>query len=460
MLGFCTNNHGGRKMTWQLIFNNFNILVDPRYFADIGTIDELIELVDLPTTYLKQTEPSLCKINFHYPEFIEKRLGIRRGLVNPDTEVLTVSKPKETIEFFTKEFIPDVNARRVQNELLSVAVENKIPFILSTFEVSREVERELIKKYNISILKREPVQKLLMSFLQGFFNYYKFDMLYGVNGPDLAHAMSDPLHRKLHTLENKIRISALSREAKERARSFVHNRYIDILVTVERITFYKIQQQISDIEGGVLENKVPQFHGSVRYYLNYYLLLLWGYVDHMCLIINDLFQFGYDEESGKGRRSIGFKDIKEKKEYLGKLKAVDEEFYDFVVSNEFQEWLDILGQLRHRNAHKEMISPSPLLSPTDASEIEEAAIDAIIYKDHPPATGELAKNPAFVGSQKMMDRHNYRVSKMQKIFDHVAVIKGGVLDPVARIKIDMDNLIKLTELLLSTSTKSKLVSGT
>ncbi len=254
-------------MAWQLIFNNFNILVDPRYFADISTISELIELVDLPTTYLKQTDPSLCKINFHYPEFIEKRLGIRCVFVDPDTEILTVFEPKEIFGFFTEELIPDVDSRRLQNELLSIAVENKIPFILSTFEVSQEVERELIEKYNISILKRQPLQKLLMSFLQGFFNYYKFDMLHGVDGPDLAHAMSDPLHRKLHTLENKIRMSALSREAKERARSFVHNRYIDLLITVERITFYKIQQQILDIERGILENKDPQFHGSVRYYL-------------------------------------------------------------------------------------------------------------------------------------------------------------------------------------------------
>ena len=150
-------------MAWKLIFNNFNILVDPRYFADIGAIGELIDLVDLPTTYLKQTEPSLCKINFHYPEFIEKSLGMPGLFVNLDTEVLSVFEPKEIIEFFTEELIPDVDAMRVQNELLSVAVENKIPFILSTFEVSREVERELIKKYNISILKRQPLQKILMS---------------------------------------------------------------------------------------------------------------------------------------------------------------------------------------------------------------------------------------------------------------------------------------------------------
>ena len=106
-----------------------------------------------------------------------------------------------------------------------------------------------------------------------------------------------------------------------------------------------------------------------------------------------------------------------------------------------------------------MISPSPLLNPTDASEIGDAAIDAIIYKDHPPVEGELAKIPGFVEGQKAMDRHKYRVSKMEKIFDHVAVVKGGFFDPVARIKIDMDNMNKLSELLLSASIKSKILGG-
>jgi hypothetical protein len=446
-------------MPWQLIYNNFNILIDPRYFADISTIGEQIDFVDMPAMYLEQTDPRLCKINVHYPEFMESRLGIRNLFVNPDVKLVAVKEPNEKIEFFTEELIPDTEARNVQNELLSIAIENKIPFMLSRFVVSRDVMQELIKKYNISILQREPMQKLLMAFLQGFFNYYKFDLLYGVPGPDLAHAMSDPLHRKLHALENKVRMSPLGNDAKERIRSFVHNRYIDILITVERITFYKIQQQISDIEQGVLENKDPQFHGSVRYYLNYYFLLLWGYVDHMCLIINDLFQFGFDEETNQGRSSIGFKDTKSKKDYLSRLKVVDESFYDFVVSKEFQEWLDILGQLRHRNAHREMISPSPLLHPTEASDIGDAAIDDIIYKDRPPLEGELARIPAIVESRKAMDRHKYRVSKMEKIFDHVAIVKGGFLDPVARIKIDMENLDRLTGFLLAASTKSKIVGG-
>ncbi len=114
--------------------------------------------------------------------------------------------------------------------------------------------------------------------------------------------------------------------------------------------------------------------------------------------------------------------------------------------------MDVLGQLRHKNAHKEMISPSPLLQPTPTSEISDEEIDKIIYKDRPPIEESVLKMmPSLLEMQKVQDRYHYKVSKMEKVFDHVATIKGGFLDPVARITIDMKNIRKLTELFLKAS---------
>ena len=456
-------------MAWHLTYNKLKILVDPRYFADRSKIEEQVNFVDMLEDYLDKTDPVLCDVEFYYPTFIEERLGTRRIFNSLDTKTVRISEPKTTVDFFSEELIPDQVSRTVQNELLSLAIEHKIPFILSDFDVPRKEEVDLIAEYNVSILKRVPLQKKIEAFLQGFYNYYKFNLIQGIDSPDIDHAMSDPLHRKLYELENRVKAAPLTEQAKERVRSFVHNRYIDILVTIERVTFYKIQQQISDIERGVLENKNPQFHGSVRYYLNYYLLLLWGYTDHLGLIINDIFEFGYDEETIEGQRKIGFRNSKNKKEYLGKIKAIDEDLYNFIISKEFQEWLGFLGQLRHKNAHKEMISPTPLLRPTEASEISDAEIDAILYKDNPPLDEQTYR--AFVNTvgtemadriveiQKAQDRIKYKISKMDKLFDHVAIVKGGFLDPVARISIDMENLNKLTELFLKATEKAKVLSN-
>ena len=115
-----------------------------------------------------------------------------------------------------------------------------------------------------------------------------------------------------------------------------------------------------------------------------------------------------------------------------------------------------------------MISPAPLLQPTDTSKISDAEIDAILYKDKPPLDEQTYK--ALVNTvgtemadrtveiQKTQDRSNYRISKMDKLFDHVAIIKGGFLDPVARISIDMENLNKITDLFLNATAKAKILN--
>ncbi len=436
---------------WHLIYNKFKVLISPQYFAsrDITTINAQVGLVDMLQDYLKKTDPVLCSVEFYYPKYIEEQLGIRRVFNGFGNEVIFTSKSKEGVAFFDDKFIPNLDERNMHNDILSITIENKIPFILSGLEISRKEEMELLKRYNITILKLDALKEKIKAFLQGFFNYYKFDLLQGVDSPDMAHAMSDPLHKKLYILEDKIKVSDLSVAVKERIRSFVHNRYVDILVTIDKINFYKIQQQILDIERNILDNKEPQFHGAIRYYLNYYLLLIWGYVDHMCLIINDIFVFGYDDEKFNDRKKIGFQNSENKQEFLEKIKGLNENLYSFIISKEFQEWLNVLGQLRHKNAHKEMISPSPLLQPTPASEISDQEIDAIIYKDRPPLEEEVLKSfPSLLEIQKAQDRYHYKISKMDKIFDHVAIIKGGFLDPIARINIDMKNIKKLTELFL------------
>ncbi len=437
---------------WNLIYNNLRVVIDPQYFAlrDIPTISKQVALTSTLLNYLKKTDPALCNISFYYPKYLEEQLGMRRVFNSFDKEIIFTSQPKQLTNFFDE---TNVSNSKILNELLSIAIENKIPFILSNLKVSRGKELDLLKKFNITILEIDPLQDKIKAFLQGFYNYYKFDLIYGIESPDLAHAMSDPLHNKLYSFEGQIKASKFSDTVKERIRSFVHNRYIDILVTIDRINFYKIQQQIFDIERNILDNKEPRFHGSVRYYLNYHLLLIWGYIDHLCFIINDVFEFGYNEENFEERNKIGLKNSKNKKEFLLKIKKINNDLYSFIITKEFQEWLSVLAQLRHRNAHREMISPAPLLQPTPASEVSDQEIDAIIYKDRPPIEPEIIKllPPFALEAQKAQDRYHYRISKMEKIFDHVAIAKEGFFDPVARIKIDMKNIERLTSLFLESA---------
>jgi hypothetical protein len=450
---------------WHLIFNKLKILIDPTVFAS-RTLSAIEKQVNLTTIkdYLPKTSPALCDIIFHYPKNLEERYGLKSVYNEYDDDVTLVQKPVKIVSDFDNFTDLKEEERLFYNELLSVAVESKIPFVLCNLKLEYRQRKNIEIKYNISLVDLPETENIMSYFLQGFYNYYKFDKpLYGIDSPDIAHAMSDKLHQKMYLFQNKINISKdINDEIKERVRSFVHNRYIDILITIDRINFYKIQQQISDIERGIIQNKRPQFHGSIRYYLNYYLLLLWGYTDHYSLIVNDIFCFGYDTSSRKGQEKVGLKSSDTRKtEYLEKIKGVSEPMYDYIVSADFQEWLDVLGKMRHKNAHKEMISPSPLLG--NMPEIRDEEIDAIIYKDQPPLDDrtyqaminmvgqELAKQT--LEQQKAQDRIHYRISKSEKLFDHFVLItekdgKQSYLDPVARLYIDKEKIEKMTTLLL------------
>ena len=455
---------------WTLIQNNLKVFIDPFVFSDrsIENISKQVSLVNTLQDYFRHLDPSLCKVTFFFPRYIEERLNMRRTFM-PNDKVEFIDTPPEKIIEVIKEIKKEENLEalndliRTYNEWISLAVENKCIFILTQFEVHEDVKNELMKNHGLEFVKLENLQERIEQFLQGFYNYFKFRVpVYGINAPDIAHAMSEEFfQRVLIPFENEINQNQPSSGARERTRSFIHNRYLDILTTVDEINFYKMQQRISDIEKENLDNKKPHFHGFIRYYLNYYLFLLWGAIDHMGWIINDLFKFPYNPDSFDDQKKVGLN--KSKKEFLEKIKLVNEDLYKHIISDSFQEWRDFFGQLRNQNAHREMFSASPLLITTEESKITDEEIDKIIYKDHPPISEEDAsaiKNvmgeKVFIEmeqNQKINDRNDYRLAKLKKGLDHFAVVKRDgkefIMDPVGRIPTDIKNLKDFIEKVVS-----------
>ncbi len=443
---------------WNLINNNLKIFIDPFMFMGLKNLEQRILLTNTFQDYLTKLDPSLCDVTFFFPKYVEESLGIRRTFLPGDKVTLIERPPESIITLFP--IHPEVEptligkAGKWLNEFFTIAIQNKCVFYLTEHPFNQEKQHEIEKKYGLHIVNLVELQKKIEAFSQGFYNYFKFrNSVYGIDSPDIAHAMSDEFHNKvLIYFESAINKNQPSDELKERIRSFVHNRYIDILVTIDHINFFKLQQRIYDVEHGFIEdkeNKRPQMHGYIRYYLNYYLFLLWGAVDHLAWIINDVFSLGYNPDKSRDRITVGFN--KNKTEFLEKIKGKNIELYNFIVSKDFQEWMFFFGQLRHKNAHREMFSASPLLITTDESKISDEEIDKIIYKDHPPIPKEIEHliPPEFVDNQKIVDRTNYRISKMKKGIEHFALIsKDGqqfMFDPVGRIPTDIKTLRNLIE---------------
>ncbi|TSC83221.1 MAG: hypothetical protein G01um101419_131 [Parcubacteria group bacterium Gr01-1014_19] len=443
---------------WNLINNNLKIFIDPLTFIGLKNLEQRILLINTFQDYLTKIDPSLCDVTFFFPKYIEDKLGVRRTFFPQDKVTLIENQPEAVIDVFP--IHPDVvptelgKAGKMLNEFLSIAIKNKCVLYLTENEFDTAKKGEIEKQYGLQIVNLLELYKKIESYTQGFYNYFKFrNSVYGINSSDIAHAMSDEFHNKvLISLESEINKKQPSEELKERVRSFVHNRYIDILTTIDQINFFKLQQIIYDVEHELIKdggNKRPHLHGYIRYYLNYYLFLLWGAIDHLAWIINDIFSFGYSPSKSQDRKAVGLHNSK--KEFLAKIKAKNVALYDFIVSNDFQEWLYFFGQLRHKNAHREMFSASPLLITTDESTISDDEIDKIIYKDEPPVPKDIAHmfSPELIEHQKILDRINYRISKSKKGIDHFALIeKDGqqfMFDPVGRIATDMSNLRNLVQ---------------
>ncbi len=456
---------------WHLINNNLKVFIDPFLFIGLKNLDQRILLINTFQDYFKNIDPSLCRVTFYFPKYVEEGLELRRTFL-PGDEVVLIEKPPEPVTVFFP-IHADVEPTEVGkvgkmlNEFLTIATQNKCAFYLTSSEFNKEKQIEIEKEYGLKIVNYNELCEKIEIFIQGFYNYFKFNnAIYGIDAPDLAHAMSDQFHRSvLVYLESDINKNQPNEELKERVRSFVHNRYIDLLVTIDRINFFKLQQHIADIERGFVGEKTnnkPQHHGQIRYYLNYYLFLLWGAVDHLAWIVNDIFAFGYSPDNSHGRRSVGLG--KDKKDFLEKIKNQNTELYDFIISDDFQEWLFFFGQLRHKNAHREMFSASPLLVQTDESQVTDEEIDKIIYKDEPPIPKDILHlmPPEAVENQKAIDRVNYRISKMKKGVEHFAMIsKNGeqfIFNPVGRISKDIETLRELIKKIY-TAYKVKISNG-
>lgn len=455
---------------WNLIFNELRIMIDPFIFAQKRRLMEQVSLISTFPHYFGLLDPTLCHVQFYFPRYLDDKLGYRRTFMPNDDIVRLEEPPKKHIQFIDS--IPNVPAgaeilnamAEAFNDSVGLAVENKCVFFLTDIEFPPEKKLNLRKDYNVEIVNLTELQAKIEQFLQGFYNYYKFNIgVYGIRSPDLAHAMSDQFHHNvLIPLEIAIHKGQPTDASKERIRSFVHNRYVDILVTVDQVRFFALQQRLHDIEYAIKENTNPNFRGFIRYHLNYYIYLLWGSIDHLAWIINDLFVFGFDPD-GYSRWNVGFVINKKKQPFLKKVQELDTELYEYIISERFQDWLNFLGQMRHKSAHRELFTPGQLLFETPESKIPDEEIDSIIYKDEPVVTPGAEKflSPEFIEEKKRTDRLTYRQSKMQVAMQHVAQgVKDGkhfVYDPVARIEVDLKEMKGLVEKIYAAYTKKNAV---
>ena len=451
---------------WHLINNKINVFIDPSLFAHKRDVYSQTSLVCMFKGYFEKLEPSLCDVDFYHAKYLEDNLDTSRVFLPNDGVELINDPPKNKLESVIQipeeisEKMPDLkNLRDVVTEAVSLAVEHKCAFFLTHIELNKEKVVELKEKYNLEVVNIETLKTKLEFFTQGFFNYYKFSSegLYGIDNPAVAHQMTDIFFQSVLSpwWHSVVSSEDYTDEVKERIRSFTHNRYVDILVSRDNVQFYKLQQHIDDVRTGQADNTHQSFQSGVRYHLNYYFYLLFGALDHLAVLTNDLFEIEHEH-----KLEISFNDFGNKKKFIKKVKVKSEKIHSVIMEPDFQEWLNILRQIRDASSHREMFAVPALLITTPQSELSNEEIDAIIYKDHPPIDKEVEHlfTPEQVQNRIDLDRHQFRVSKMKKGLEQFAEItdrdgKTALIDPVDRMDLDIENLNKLIEVISSEHSK-------
>jgi len=195
---------------WNLIYNNLKIFIDPFIFMGLKNLEERILLINTLQDYLTKTDPNLCEVTFFYPKYIEESLDIKRTFLPSDKITFIEQAPETLINLFPVHpeirDIPLGQAANILNDFFSLATQNKCVFYLTESEFDRKKKLEIKEEHGIQIVNLKQLYQEIESYLQGFYNYFKFRMpIYGINSPDIAHAMSDEFHNStLIHLESEI----------------------------------------------------------------------------------------------------------------------------------------------------------------------------------------------------------------------------------------------------------------
>lgn len=442
-------------------------MIDPMLFSFGQRIEQKVGLVDMLHHYMNSIEPNLCKVTFYYPKYSEEILGTRRAFF-PTDDITNINEPPESV--LTDMSLPEEilaleedfsNFTRVLNESITLAVQNKCLYFVTPLDIPEDVRVHVREGYGLIIVSYEDLVSNIEIFLQGFYNYYKFSSpIYGIDSPNLAHQMIDGfINKKLHPFESLIHSKGVSDSAKEKVRSFNHNRYPDLLVARDQILFFKIQQQLDAVRKGIFNSVNPRFHSSIIYHLNFYYYLLYGAIDHLAWITNDILDIGYSLENG--RMKVGFKvtQNKNRAEFISRLQEVDEILHSYITSDTVQEWLFFLGEVRNQSAHREVMTAGPLTAETPESKMTDAEIDAIIYAKEPPIPADIVHMfpEGFEENKRIQDRQAYRISKMKVVVEHIAVVeKDGeqyTFNPLERMAVDMGHLNEMIENVIQAYTR-------
>lgn len=207
-------------------------------------------------------------------------------------------------------------------------------------------------------------------------------------------------------------VAVLKASTNEVLRSLLLNRFSYICHSRDKLLFYMLQRSYAKRN----EFKRQDYRFEAGFHLTYYYLLIWGGIDQLSIIINDLLELG----------SKGISVSIAKEEFRKKVLSKNRKIGDVLVKEKYLEWFVHLMKIRHFVAHKGVIILQDLLEEPEAEPSkEEIELEA---KKHPyyVRTIKNLRSERLRESYLNILKEQIRVSKFKRISDEATIlnIKG------------------------------------
>ena len=157
-----------------------------------------------------------------------------------------------------------------------------------------------------------------------------------------------------------------------------------------------------------------RFGFSISYHVNQFYFLLWGMLDQLTLISNEVLQLGLSER----RCGIASKD------YLKKLEEQKSNLRRFLSMPSIVAWIDLMSDFRHSVAHQVIPMPTEIVIDTEDSKKPKEEIVKILESDE--YWSFLSQIPNEDMKSILMDQavFQWRNENRRSVADHMVLLKN------------------------------------
>ena len=207
----------------------------------------------------------------------------------------------------------------------------------------------------------------LKHFFHGHSIFISVEHPFDDSNADVYYQLSHYKARRYFEWFEKIKYTITDDELRSNVHGALLQRYPYIILSRDMIKFYELQEDYYYRRG--IERS---YSLTLGYYLNYYMLLLWGMLDHLSVIANYRFELQYPEKKCSITNIKLWKDISKYSLAL----------HSFIYSQPIQQWITNMADMRHHAAHKTIKVPTAILEKGSEPKMSDKEIREILRAEH------------------------------------------------------------------------------